>query len=75
MFMGSGEAEISNKIQNNIIFNSSHLDSIVSVLLDLLLDNIFSQFATESFLILELCLQNEYPDVLRDPSVDRWICI
>ncbi len=73
--MGSGEAEISNKIQNNIIFNSSHLDSIVSVLLDLLLDNIFSQFATESFLILELCLQNEYPDVLRDPSVDRWICI
>ncbi len=73
--MGSGEAEISNKIQNNIIFISSHLDSIVSVLLDLLLDNIFSQFATESFLILELCLQNEYPDVLRNPSVDRWICL
>lgn len=73
--MGNGEAEISNKIQNNIIFISSHLDSIVSVLLDLLLDNIFSQFATESFLILELCLQNEYPDVLRNPSVDRWICI
>jgi hypothetical protein len=75
MSVGSGEAEISNKIQNNIIFISSHLDSIVSVLLDLLLDNIFSQFATESFLILELCLQNEYPDVLRNPSVDRWICI
>jgi hypothetical protein len=75
MSMGSGEAEISNKIQNNIIFISSHLDSIVSVLLDLLLDNIFSQFATESFLILELCLQNEYPDVLRNPSVDRWICL
>lgn len=56
--MGNGEAEISNKIQNNIIFISSHLDSIVSVLLDLLLDNIFSQFATESFCILELCLQN-----------------
>jgi hypothetical protein len=75
MSVGSGEAEISNKIQNNIIFISSHLDSIVSVLLDLLLDNIFSQFATESFLILELCLKNEYPDVLRNPSVDRWICI
>jgi hypothetical protein len=75
MFMGSGEAEISNKIQNNIIFISSHLDSIVSVLLDLLLDNIFRQFATESFCILELCLQNEYPDVLRNPSVDTWICM
>lgn len=45
-------------VQESALLNRSHsaLDSIVSVLLDLLLDNIFSQFATESFLILELCL-------------------